>query len=718
MQSSSTGFRESTFLKKGARVEFLPNEEGFKGSYFTVTIVEMPEDDEIFVVEYDTLMEDDEKKPLQEEADFSRLRPLPPLTGSGNNQRSAFELNEIVDAFHMDGWWVGVIDKIVNDGEGGKKYRVRFDYSAERIVFPISDLRPHFDWVDGKWETSSANNSSGKSKVENVATGTVLAVEKKSERRQCLKSSRKGLVEKVPIDMVTPTKRQHQHEKLTPTPCSKKFKIVCRATGRTASTEKSPAATTALENEGAFSLPKKIPDLMQFCNFDSTIRKKKRAHKTKRAGQALSGNYGSKEDMNVVEYCASNKQPELESSFPLTSEASQFENEHDKEHNNGVGPNDKAAASESTATEAGLPETGKVEEPSPISPLCENMTLHSGGNEDANGEACPFIKGPDLKSITAEKMITFELQDKELNDGVRAADEISGNDWATADARLPEIGEPEPTNMTLHSGKKCIAGVGATDKVEFFSTSKEIEAVMANPTLDTCPLDIYRTELCSTTKESENAGLEAPIETLGTSVQDLHPRLPFVKSLLVWKMMESLEVFQKTPQKPHFQPLHNELVVEREGLALACFATFNNVVQMISNLRYDDPETKFEETLQALSGLERHGFDVEPLHKRINRLLASKAKIMLLQIQVDEAQVQVKEKAGLKTFREEELAELAKKIDQMAKKLVEAKDHEARVKSMKVHEDAEFAVMKSTLATVSGELEAAHNEVQKLASEK
>ena len=43
---------------------------------------------------------------LQEFVDVEFVRPKPPIDG---NDRKAFDLNEVVDAFYQDGWWRGVV---------------------------------------------------------------------------------------------------------------------------------------------------------------------------------------------------------------------------------------------------------------------------------------------------------------------------------------------------------------------------------------------------------------------------------------------------------------------------------------------------------------------------------------------------------------------------------------------------------------------------------
>lgn len=58
-----------------------------------------------------------------------------------------------VDAFHNDGWWEGVVTKVVRVEDGEKNnngvYSVFFRCSREQIDFGSSDLRLHREWVRG-----------------------------------------------------------------------------------------------------------------------------------------------------------------------------------------------------------------------------------------------------------------------------------------------------------------------------------------------------------------------------------------------------------------------------------------------------------------------------------------------------------------------------------------------------------------------------------------
>ncbi|KAF8394707.1 hypothetical protein HHK36_020924 [Tetracentron sinense] len=133
-------------FSEGAVVEVSSDEEGFQGAWFTATIISTIGNDK-FLVEYHSLKTDDETKPLREEADALHIRPSPPETPMVDS----FSRLEEVDALYNDGWWVGVIAKVLSNS----RYIVYFRNTKEELELGHSELRLHQDWIDGKWVRAS-----------------------------------------------------------------------------------------------------------------------------------------------------------------------------------------------------------------------------------------------------------------------------------------------------------------------------------------------------------------------------------------------------------------------------------------------------------------------------------------------------------------------------------------------------------------------------------
>lgn len=138
-------------FSKESKVEVSFDEAGFKSAWYVATIIDPPynprssrKNPQRLYVEYDSLLDEDGSKPLREYVDMPFIRPSPPLE---SNNFQSFELNDVVDAFFKDGWWTGVITRILYNS----RFVVTFQNPLDVIEFGVSDLRVHRDWVDGKW---------------------------------------------------------------------------------------------------------------------------------------------------------------------------------------------------------------------------------------------------------------------------------------------------------------------------------------------------------------------------------------------------------------------------------------------------------------------------------------------------------------------------------------------------------------------------------------
>ncbi|XP_021770007.1 DUF724 domain-containing protein 1-like isoform X2 [Chenopodium quinoa] len=130
-------------FKKGTIVEVSSEDEGLRGSWYTATVLRtISRKSRKIFVEYHNLMEDDAgSKHLCEFVDAILVRPIPP-----REPHRIYSLMDDVDAFHNDGWWEGVVTRIL---EPSNCYSVFFRCSREQIDFFSSDLRLHREWVRG-----------------------------------------------------------------------------------------------------------------------------------------------------------------------------------------------------------------------------------------------------------------------------------------------------------------------------------------------------------------------------------------------------------------------------------------------------------------------------------------------------------------------------------------------------------------------------------------
>ncbi|KAK6919717.1 Agenet-like domain [Dillenia turbinata] len=134
-------------FRKGDLVEVCSKEEGFVGSYYAAVVVAEVGNNS-YIVEYKTLVTDDETQPLREIVSACEVRPNPPEI-----EVKGYSILEKVDAYDNDGWWLG---QITGKTESG--YYVYFNTTGDEILYPFSRLRLHQDWFNTTWLVPSSSN--------------------------------------------------------------------------------------------------------------------------------------------------------------------------------------------------------------------------------------------------------------------------------------------------------------------------------------------------------------------------------------------------------------------------------------------------------------------------------------------------------------------------------------------------------------------------------
>ncbi|WCJ39139.1 protein of unknown function 724 1 [Euphorbia peplus] len=185
--------------------------------------------------------------------------------------------------------------------------------------------------------------------------------------------------------------------------------------------------------------------------------------------------------------------------------------------------------------------------------------------------------------------------------------------------------------------------------------------------------------------------------------------MPFEKSSSLWKHLDSLDIFQLLPQKPHFSPLYELNEATREGFAIAHLLNFANVVDKTSQLQVETPREVIDGYLKALSDLEVFGFDVKVVIERINNLLSIRTRQEQLHNQstdiyskiaegdIETAKMEEEINAIVKMISELEerqtvkLLEKAKKDDEINILLIDACSKIADVSNMKLEFERQVA---------------------------
>ncbi|KAL4582328.1 hypothetical protein LXL04_006875 [Taraxacum kok-saghyz] len=129
----------------GETVEVIGNEDGMEGSYFRGQVIDRSPGRR--TIRYQNLLADDGSH-LEEVISVRRLRPPPPTV------LARFHLGDMVDAWHNEGWWVGMYVH-----REGQKYTVFFENEApanQHVSYPKAQIRVHQEWKEleegGKWK--------------------------------------------------------------------------------------------------------------------------------------------------------------------------------------------------------------------------------------------------------------------------------------------------------------------------------------------------------------------------------------------------------------------------------------------------------------------------------------------------------------------------------------------------------------------------------------
>ncbi|RLM70033.1 uncharacterized protein C2845_PM17G11430 [Panicum miliaceum] len=146
-------------LPAGAEVEVRVDDPGFHGSWFEATVVGFapargPRTPARYTVTYAHLLADDGGGVLAEHFAPTHVRPRPPPPDDSFPPR--LRAGDIVEAFHKDGWWSGLVASAPDSPDPGAAVTVAFPITREVIRFPPRLVRPRSDYVAGAWVPSRA----------------------------------------------------------------------------------------------------------------------------------------------------------------------------------------------------------------------------------------------------------------------------------------------------------------------------------------------------------------------------------------------------------------------------------------------------------------------------------------------------------------------------------------------------------------------------------
>lgn len=281
-----------------------------------------------------------------------------------------------------------------------------------------------------------------------------------------------------------------------------------------------------------------------------------------------------------------------------------------------------------------------------------NLLLEVVDQAVADGANNDKFVNPMQEMEIAEQAVAVERNE---NNVVGPDRETENMEQAAVEGKASKVVDP---NQELAIVTKYAAAVDKNES-NFINTSKEIEIV-----------------------EGHTA---AAVDRSVVDPSDL--KLPFVKTLPLWNIIESMQVFQAIPQRPHFRRLVDKYpVLCREGKAIGYMLMFRDVVQKADKLQLDDDREPIVEILGTLPKLEENGFEVTGIRDHLTALLERKDEHSRIQNRLMELN--------------QKKANIVEVIEELNEQIKEWQEKCAEAMSTRENIEHEIAHIESNLMTV------------------
>ncbi|TYI69380.1 hypothetical protein E1A91_D08G151300v1 [Gossypium mustelinum] len=714
-KQQSTG----SVFSSGTAVEVNVDDESLRDVWFPAIVVKENED-KTFLVKYQNSKNDDESGTAKVVVDSLHIRPTPPRYADRN-----YELLERVDTTYNFGWRTGVITKVLT----GRRYNVFFKHGNEDKELSHSDIRPNVEWTDGNWISKSKEviiASDDQELIGDALCGTRNT--KVAGELESSLSTKENTEDKIPLKKM----KRNATEQPTPTDENstlhsgrKKVKLET-SNGNTSNSRSSKkqtegnAVVTPISVTGDQLKDMPSETLCKEGNPRTGGKATKFPKKTVIADQPR-----AKSESPLTEATTTTKRQKVGSADGKVDNLAKRNVKVRKSPSNS--PQVLTAGKEGTTRVAGEINEGDIKTKEVEMPIILGLAAKFSKTLQAEN-SCQIPSEEPGKLMGDQK--------NNLNDSVRNENmEIMENNVGESDPKKKR-GRPRKAVVTspkaFHAGKEQNGAGGITDeKVLKDCTSDEAglskhkgrinddqktrevhlaTAGISDMNEDDQPLSTWIGGIHSSGDEesrlssgrlvngwNEEKGLvDVPIEShaidaTGRSPLDSDQSLPFVKKSPIWRTIESLDVFQIVPQKPHFQPLAESREEFREGSAIGIMVTFASLFDKISMLHFDDPRNTFDSISEGLDDLEKHGFDVSLLRRRVNKLLSIKEGHSQHLGEKENAEREIMENTKGITKFDEEMEEIEKKIAQLQEQHSSIKSEKEtkslKVGSLKLHAD-------------------------------
>ncbi|XP_008234140.1 PREDICTED: uncharacterized protein LOC103333121 isoform X3 [Prunus mume] len=824
--------RSEAHLSKDSKVEVCSNEEGYRGAWFPAIILD-PQPSDLSakkkrkslgnsskaLVQYETLVfDDDPNKPLTELVDVCSIRPVPPP----DNPYQPFEPADVVDSFYQEAWWVGVVMRFEDD-----KYTVGFKNPPDLLELRRSELRPHWDFLDGVWIRAR------KERIEETIFSHGTAVEINLNEDNLLyawfpaiylgelgvnsfllqyKSSNncdvKVVVNGHQIRPQPPKSGKTDFNlmemvdafydmgwwvgEITQILTEEKYMVRLKFTKQVKECSPSELRPHVEWTERGWIT--KIDGTWVDCykeahfSVDYEVQSKRacESFRSSKVAKALESSGATKDNNQEKTACSRiswHLSPCIDKSpYGKTKKKLKINQK----------PNDDATILRlSKKLTGGHPEdflsftpsfsrrtrvkTSKREAPVRKGAKTEQQQVGELDNQEIISYKHKVKKGSEIENADEEDVEDEYGLDNIESSGIRSDSELTGGSHAGTSCLLPveEVEQNEDGVSSEIKGKGKLAeylvelpkdpatdhtndifelpvitmwdltgeklnGTGVVAQVELTKTqvvndngseevmretetvdsamdylTKEVQVtvtgVSATASAHDQPLSLYADEMHSIKAKEYSINPAGTAKQQNEVEQQDSPHSPFVRSSPFWKSIESMEVFKRFPQRPHFHPLMKCKAVCREGSALGNMITFASLVEKTSKLQVGDPRDLFDSNLEALVDLEMLGFDVTAVRHRLKELIEMKVKLGQLENQSKEVDIQITECTFDRTRNNETISRIDKEIKDL-------KEKRGTLMAIDVAKGSEISKLQSEANAITEGIQSIHRDFEKLAA--
>ncbi|XP_041022158.1 DUF724 domain-containing protein 2-like isoform X4 [Juglans microcarpa x Juglans regia] len=759
----------------GVEVEVTRDEPGFKVSWYLATIIDLPSVPlpkmlQRARVEYQTLLTEDGSEPLKEYVDLAYIRPSPPQQEVAAQN---FEHGDVVGAYFRDGWWTGVVVRVLGDSS----YRVFFENPPGIFEFDRKYLRVHLEWLGEKWVRTEKQDrfsfqlrdgSRSEYQKENLSDAWFPATVIKENGDDTFlvkyESSDESNLGRVAVDFL------HIRASLPPPPQANiKYDVL----------EKVDAFCDFAWRPGLIA--KRINDTRYLVYFNRTNEDKiinlsnirprvewkdgkwvSRYQEQTRHDQIASNPEGTVEvegsgvtrdsmsERTLLSANSVKKSMEQSSlgdgkglSYALTGSMKKMKLPTSDGNSTESHPPKKLRRRNTleallSATACNLRKRQSKTSTKVLSGLAtpnseDKQSRHSEADanqrfaeiESLGGVAkvkiCPHISGGNSikrKRGRPRKVVVTISKGKEQNGDGGAVDGtvvevLPTQGVASYMLTVGKSTDSQDVSTANNVGMTSLAASGNMDDDDDQPLSTWIDGMLHCPTIiKESKLSPVRTvNECNEVRE-QKVGIAQQVpaaDATSDCVLDETRSLPFVKNSPIWKTIEGMEIFRLMPQDAHFRPLGKCKEEYREGLAVANMVTFTSLVEKISKLRLDDPRSIFYGYLESLHELEKHGFDVTVLQGRMNELLSIKDREGQILNESKDAEFKILHYNQEKTVLAEEMANITTQITKLQ---VEHTLIESKMKS----KELEISRLQKRVDTINEDIQGAQLDFEKTAA--